>query len=141
MAYIKGYMSALITVFSGYGLYSIAAKLGVRFLNKLEQNIDYYATCKVLELIYTAIGIAIHLYLNSKNILLDTETIFRDNNNILKVWFLYYRLARYWKGYRVGICLGNADMQLKNLVAFALFPATGKNIYILLVVTFLELIL
>ena len=81
----KAMCSALITAFSGYGLYSMAAKLGVRFLDKLEQNVDYRATCKVLELIHSAVGIAIRLHLNDKNIPLDTETIFRGNNNILKV--------------------------------------------------------
>src|SRR6185437_1063331 len=111
--------SALIAGFSGYGLYSMAAKLGVRFLDKLEQNVDYRATCKVLELIHTAVGIAIHIYLNNNNIPSDVEAIFRGDNNILKVWFLFYRLAGYWKAHRIGIRLGNADMQLKSLAAFA----------------------
>ncbi|KAF0492522.1 hypothetical protein F8M41_021676 [Gigaspora margarita] len=86
--------SALITAFGGYSLYSMAIKLGVQFLDKLEQNVDYYATCKVLELIHAAIEIAIRFHLNSKNILL--------------------------------------------VVFVPLFPATGKNIYTLSVVTFLE---
>ncbi|CAG8603299.1 4861_t:CDS:2 [Racocetra fulgida] len=43
------------------------------------------------------------------------------------------------QSHRMSICLGNADMQLESLAAFApLFPATGKNIYILSVIIFLE---
>jgi hypothetical protein len=92
----------------------------------------------VLELIHAAVGIAIHLHLNN-NIPLNEVAIYNGNNSILKVWFLYYRLAGYWKAHRAGIRSGNVDMQLKNLAAFApLFPATGKNIYALSVVTFLE---
>ncbi|CAG8683255.1 5625_t:CDS:2, partial [Dentiscutata heterogama] len=50
----KAMYSVLIAAFSGYGIYSMVAKLGVRFLDKLEQNVDYHATCRVLELIHTA---------------------------------------------------------------------------------------
>ncbi|CAG8636773.1 15803_t:CDS:2, partial [Dentiscutata heterogama] len=127
-------------------------KLIDMYLEDLEQNvIDLYtskAICSaliaafsgyVLKLIHTAVGIAIHLYLNNNNILLNTETIFKRDKNILKVWYLYYCLAGYWKAHHIGICLDNADMQLKSLAAFALlFPATSKNIYILSVVTFLK---
>jgi len=43
--------SALITIFSGYGIFNLAANLGVRYLDKLEKVVDYSATCRVLELI------------------------------------------------------------------------------------------
>ena len=75
----KAMCNALIAAFSGYGIYSIVTKLGVRFLDKLEQNVDYRATCNVLELIWMAVGIAIYIHMNNKNITLDDVI---DNNNI-----------------------------------------------------------
>jgi hypothetical protein len=33
--------SVLLTIFSGYGIYNMAAILGVAFLDKLEKVIDY----------------------------------------------------------------------------------------------------
>jgi len=47
----------------------------------------------VLELIWAAVEIAIHIHMNNKNIILDDVI---DGNNIaLKVWLQYYRLAGY----------------------------------------------
>jgi hypothetical protein len=74
----------------------------------------------VLELIHAAVGIAIHLHLNN-NIPLNEVAIYNGNNSILKVWFLYYRLAGYWKAHRAGIRSGNVDMQLKNLAAISCY--------------------
>ncbi|CAG8539347.1 17714_t:CDS:2 [Cetraspora pellucida] len=42
----KDMCSALITIFSGYGIFSLAARLGVLYLNKLEKVVNYSATCK-----------------------------------------------------------------------------------------------
>ena len=44
-------MSALITLFSSYGIYDLATALGVKFLDKLVAVIDYQSTRRVLELI------------------------------------------------------------------------------------------
>ena len=74
---------ALINIFSGYGIANIAAKLGVWFLDKLEKVVDYQATCRVLELIWVAVGIAIFKYLYNKN--QTVNDIESNNNNILKV--------------------------------------------------------
>ena len=41
----KDMYSAIITIFSGYGIFNLAANLGVRYLDKLEKVIDYQATC------------------------------------------------------------------------------------------------
>ncbi|PKB92601.1 hypothetical protein RhiirA5_387670, partial [Rhizophagus irregularis] len=63
----KDMMSTLITIFSGYGIFNMAGILGVRFLDKLEKGVDFRATSKVLELIWVAVGLAIHLYAKKKN--------------------------------------------------------------------------
>ncbi len=126
----------LINVFSGYGIANMAAKLGVRFLDKLEKVVDYQATCRVLELIWVAVGIAIFKYLNNKN--LTISDIKSGNNNILKVWYHYLCWAGYWIGHKIGIRRGNYEMQIRNLKAFSpLFPVTGKSNYARSVVYFL----
>jgi hypothetical protein len=51
----KDMCSALITIFSGYGIFDLAANLGVCYLDKLEKVVDYQATCHVLELIWVAV--------------------------------------------------------------------------------------
>jgi hypothetical protein len=63
----KDMMMALITIFSGYGIFNMAGILGVRFLDKLEKGVDFRATSKVLELIWISVGIAINLYIKKKN--------------------------------------------------------------------------
>ena len=60
----KAMCSAVIATFSGYGLFGLAAELGVKFLDKLEQVADYRATFWVLELIWAAVGITIHCMQN-----------------------------------------------------------------------------
>ena len=80
--------STLITIFSGYGIFNLAANLGVRYLDKLERVVDYSATCRVLELIWVAVGIAITQYLYSKN--LTMKDIEDDDNKIVKVWYHYF---------------------------------------------------
>src|SRR6266496_853169 len=42
----KDMMSALITIFLGYGLFNMAGILGVQFLDKLEKCVDFRATSK-----------------------------------------------------------------------------------------------
>jgi len=41
----KAICSALITIFSGYGIFNLAASLGVKYLDKLEKVADYQAIC------------------------------------------------------------------------------------------------
>ena len=79
--------NALITIFSGYGIFNLAANLGVRYLDKLEKVVDYLTTCHILELIWIAISIAINKYLYSKNKTIND--IKNDENNVVKVWYLW----------------------------------------------------
>jgi hypothetical protein len=135
----KDMCSTLIALFSGYGIFNLAANLGVCFLDKLERVVDYQATCRVLELIWIAVGITIVQYLNNKN---QTMKDIKDsNNNILKVWYHYFCWAGYWLGHKMGVRKGNYDMQFKNLSAFApLFIAAGKSNYARSSTYFLSLI-
>jgi len=71
----KDMCSILITIFSGYGIFNLAASL--------EKVVDYSATCHVLELIWAAVGIAINRYLNNKDKIMDD--IKNDENDVLKV--------------------------------------------------------
>jgi hypothetical protein len=96
----KDMMSALITIFSGYGLFNMAGILGVRFLNKLEKCVDFRATSKVLELIWVAVGLAIHLYAKKKKQTLDNIL---EENKLIKIWYLYFQWANYWHAYWFGI--------------------------------------
>ncbi|CAJ0851417.1 2942_t:CDS:2, partial [Entrophospora sp. SA101] len=57
----KEMLAVLISAFSGYGIFNIAAKLGSRFLDKLDDVADYRATCRTIELLWVATGIAINL--------------------------------------------------------------------------------
>ncbi|CAB5208870.1 unnamed protein product [Rhizophagus irregularis] len=63
----KDIMMALITIFSGYGIFNMAGILGVRFLDKLEKGVDFRATSRVLELIWISVGIAIHIHYLEKS--------------------------------------------------------------------------
>ncbi len=63
----KDMYNMLIIIFSRYGIFNLAANLGVCFLDKLEKVVDYQATYCVLELIWIAVRIAITQYLNDKN--------------------------------------------------------------------------
>jgi len=135
----KAMCSALIAAFSGYGLFGLAAELGVKFLDKLEQVADYRATFRVLELIWTAVGIAIHLHAEQNNI--DVSDIPAQKNNLLQVWYYYYQWTGYLKLHKLGIRMANFDLQLHCLMAFApLFPATGKRRYAASVAYFLSTI-
>ena len=73
----------LINIFLGYGIANMAAKLSIQFLDKLEKVVDYQATCRVLKLIWVAVGIVIFKYLYNKN--QTVNDIESNNNNILKV--------------------------------------------------------
>jgi len=133
----KAMCSVLIAAFSGYGIFDWAARLGVKFLDKLDSAPDYRSICLTLELMWVAVGIALHKYACKQELLL--ENILHGNNDVAKVLYLFYRWAGYWKGHKLGIRTGNYYMQMENLAAFApLFPVTGKNNYSKSVVHFLS---
>ncbi|PKC14537.1 hypothetical protein RhiirA5_371383 [Rhizophagus irregularis] len=96
----KDMMSMLITIFSGYGIFNIAGILGVQFLDKLEKGVDFRATSKVLELIWVAVGLAIHLYAKKKKQTLDDIL---EENKLIKIWYLYFQWASYWRAHWFGI--------------------------------------
>ncbi len=139
----KDMCSALITIFSGYGIFDFAAKLGVRYLDKLEKVVDYSATFRVLELIWVAVGIAIIQYLKNKNMTMKDIEYYEGNDNkkIIKVWYYYFCWTGYLIGHKIGIRKGNYDMQFKNLAAFSpLFPVAGKSNYARSITYFLSYI-
>ena len=78
----KAMCSALITLFSSYGIYNCALELGAKYLEKLEDNIDYRSTCNVLETIWASTGFAIHHYLIKKK--LEEEGIMEGETTWLK---------------------------------------------------------
>ncbi|CAJ0753519.1 23681_t:CDS:2 [Entrophospora sp. SA101] len=56
---ISGNLGVLIAAFSGYGIFNLSAKLGSRFLDKLDSVVDYGATCRIT---------AIHLHVDEINV-------------------------------------------------------------------------
>ncbi|GBC44445.1 uncharacterized protein OCT59_014491 [Rhizophagus irregularis] len=124
----KDMMMALITIFSGYGIFNMAGILGIRFLDKLEKGVDFRATSRVLELIWISVGIAIHIYVKKKKQTLDN--ILKEENNCVKVWYLYFQWASYWRAHWFSIRWGIFDLQHESLKAFSpLFPIAGKSNY------------
>ena len=124
----KEMCNTLITIFSGYGIFNLAACIGVKYLDKLEKVTDYQATCRVLELIWVADGISLNQIMKCKN--KTFKDIQNENNYMLKVWYLYFCWCGFWIGHKIGIRYGNYNMQFDNLLAFApLFPISGKNNY------------
>ena len=59
--------SVLVTIFSGFGIFNLAAALGTKFLDKLEAVVDYRSTCRVLKMIWFVVGVAIHIHLKKHN--------------------------------------------------------------------------
>ncbi|POG69311.1 hypothetical protein GLOIN_2v1480143 [Rhizophagus irregularis DAOM 181602=DAOM 197198] len=46
-----------------------------------------------------------------------------EDNNLIKTWYFYFKWAGLWKAHRIGIRMGNFEMQHESLSAFApLFP-------------------
>ncbi|GBB89767.1 hypothetical protein RclHR1_16570002 [Rhizophagus clarus] len=74
--------SVLLTIFSSYGIYNLAATLGVKFLDKLESVVDYHSTCKVLDLTWIAVACAIQIHVIEKQI--ENSQIEGGDNNLLK---------------------------------------------------------
>jgi hypothetical protein len=138
----KDMCSVLITIFSSYGIFDIASTLGVKYLDKLESVVDYRSTVRVLELIWTAVGLSINIWLKKKkmdkNQILDGDF---NKNMILKVWFLYYQWAGIFIAHRIGIRCGNFKLQKYCLTAFSpLFPAAGKMNYMKSVAHYLAIL-
>ncbi|RHZ51446.1 hypothetical protein Glove_478g13 [Diversispora epigaea] len=104
--------------------------LGVRFLDKLEANIDYRSISRVLDLLWVAIGTAINIYIKKKEISLESIMDNENQNIILKIWYLYFKWAGIWKAHKIGIRIGNHDLQRNCLASAApLFASAGKNNY------------
>ncbi|PKY52259.1 hypothetical protein RhiirA4_496135 [Rhizophagus irregularis] len=127
----KDFCSVLLVLFSSYGLLSLASRLGVRFLDKLEIVVDYRSTARVLDLLWVAVGIAINIYINSKKIKFSEILDGRNDTHIcLKVWYLYYRWAGIWKAHKMGMRIGNFSIQKDSLAAAApLFASAAKSNY------------
>jgi hypothetical protein len=64
----KDMCSILIVLFSNYGIFNLAKELDVKFLDKLDKIVDYHLTIYILELIWSAVIIAIRIYLKSNNL-------------------------------------------------------------------------
>ncbi|GET00647.1 hypothetical protein GLOIN_2v1474502 [Rhizophagus clarus] len=135
----KDMCSVLLVIFSSYGIYNLAAFLGVKFLDKLEQVVDYRSTCRVLDLLWGAVGCALNIYAKKNN--LCFKDIINEENNLLKVWYFFFEWGSYWKGHRVGIRTGNSLLQIQCLAAFApLFPSAGKLNYMKSTTNYLALL-
>ncbi|GBB98812.1 hypothetical protein RclHR1_03330009 [Rhizophagus clarus] len=87
----KDMCSVLLVIYSSYGIYNLAALLGVKFLNKLEQVVDYRSTYRVLDLIWRAVGCALNIYAKKNG--LYFKNIMNEKNNLLKVWYLFFEWA------------------------------------------------
>src|SRR6266540_7118512 len=128
--------STLITIFSGYGIFNLTVTLSIRYLDKLERVIDYWATCRVLELIWIAVRIALCQHVKNKEETMND--ILKGNNQFIKVWYLFFYWTGYFIGHKIGIKRGNYKMQMSNLAAFTpLFLAAGKFKYVSFVTYFL----
>ncbi|RHZ84783.1 hypothetical protein Glove_75g68 [Diversispora epigaea] len=55
----KDMLSAIIAIFSSYGIFDLGTAIGVKFLDKFEKVIDYRATIRTIELIWVSTGIRI----------------------------------------------------------------------------------
>ena len=129
----------LLTIFSGYGIYDLAAHFGVCYLDKLEKVIDYPATCRVLEYLWIIVGIALNQYTRNNN--LTMKEILNSNHNLLKVWYLFFCWTGFWLGHKTGIRYGNYDLQFQNLYTFApLFLIAGQSNYTQSVIHFILIV-
>jgi hypothetical protein len=132
----KDMCAVITTIFSGYGLFGIAASLGVKYLDKLQQAVDYQATFHTLELVWASVAIAICWHIEDVGMSMDD--IENCNNNVLKVWYLFFCWAGWLKLHKLGIRMGNFNLQIECLRAFApLFPVAGKSNYATSVTRFL----
>ncbi|RHZ55257.1 hypothetical protein Glove_417g21 [Diversispora epigaea] len=127
----KDMLSAIIVIFSSYGIFDLCTAIGVKFLDKFEKVIDYRATIRTIELIWISVGIALHIHLKLKNIninnILDRNF---EKNQIRQVWYLFYHWVGLLLAHKAGIRIGNFEIQKYTLAAFApLLSFTGKSNY------------
>ncbi|GBC12710.2 hypothetical protein GLOIN_2v1792124 [Rhizophagus irregularis DAOM 181602=DAOM 197198] len=127
----KDMASALISIFSSYGIFDLAAAVGVKYIDKLEKVVDYRATVRIIELIWVSVGIALRIHLKSKNMhkydIMDDKY---EEYQILKIWYLFYNWAGLFIAHRIGIRIGNFNIQKNTLAAFSpLLPSAGKSNY------------
>ncbi|GBC23677.1 uncharacterized protein OCT59_011254 [Rhizophagus irregularis] len=127
----KDFCSVLIVLFSSYGLLNLARRLGVQFLDKFEAAVDYRTTSRVLDFLWVAVGVSINIFTKRKNInLSEIMNENTDTNIFLKIWYLYYQWAGIWKAHRIGMRIGNHNLQRDALAAaLPLFPSAGKSNY------------
>lgn len=132
----KDMCAVIITIFSGYGLFGLAASMGAKFLDKLQKTVDYQATFRTLELVWAAVAIAICQHIKDKG--MSMGDIENCENNVLKTWYLFFRWAGWLKLHKLGIRMGDFNLQIQCLQAFApLFPVAGKSNYATSVTRFL----
>ncbi|RIA81133.1 hypothetical protein C1645_837482 [Glomus cerebriforme] len=64
-----------------------------------------------------------------------------DTNICLKVWYLYYKWAGIWKAHKMGVRVGNFDIQRDSLAAAGpLFISAAKSNYTIAIAYFLALL-
>ncbi|RHZ71230.1 hypothetical protein Glove_261g3 [Diversispora epigaea] len=117
----KDMASAFVTIFSSYGIFDLAAAIGVKFLDKLEKVVDYRATVRIIELIWASVGITLQIHLKSKN--LNKNNIWDEKYEefkILKIWYSFYNWAGLFLAHRIDIRIGNFDIQKNNLSPYFL---------------------
>jgi len=90
--------------------------------------VDYRVTSHVIELIWGAVGMVLCQHVKSHGG--EMHDILTGDNQVMKVWYLFFRWTGYFVGHKIGIRKGNYMMQMANLTAFApLFAAAGKYRY------------
>ncbi|RGB21979.1 hypothetical protein C1646_776883 [Rhizophagus diaphanus] len=68
------------------------------------------------------------VYIKKKNI--SKHEIWKDANLALQIWYFYYQWVGIFKAYRIGIRVGNYDLQKNALAAFgSLFASAAKTRY------------
>ncbi|PKY61769.1 hypothetical protein RhiirA4_523616 [Rhizophagus irregularis] len=104
--------------------------------------LDYRSTARVLDLIWVAVGVAINIYVNKKEILFSEIMNDEKNKHIcLKIWYLYYKWAGIWKAHRMGMRVGNFGLQRDSLSAAGpLYASAAKSNYTTAIAHFLATI-
>ncbi|CAJ0900037.1 14222_t:CDS:2 [Entrophospora sp. SA101] len=125
----KAMCGTLLTIFSGYGIYNLAANLGVSYLEKLEKVVDYSATCRVIEHIW--IGDALW------KLITDLEKAFEHSNKSIltpEVPELFkgaiecsnQGFQKLYNSYDIGINRSN-DIFKQDIERSVVWDTTGKN--------------
>lgn len=112
--------SALISIFLSYRIFDLATAVGVKYIDKLEKVVGYRATVWIIELIWVSVGIALRIHLKSKNMhkydIIDDKF---EEYQILKIWYLFYNWVGLFIAHRIGIWIGNFNIQKNTLAAFS----------------------